>query len=53
MRNGLSVGRDIISLDSYDETTDLTDGLSQLLTNTPATTIGTSTSDQAACSPSL
>ena len=47
MRNGLSVGRDIISLDSYDETTDLTDGLSQLLTNTPATTIGTSTSDQA------
>ena len=53
MRNGLSVGRDIISLDSYDETTDLTDGLSQLLTNTPATTIGNSTSDQADAAPLL
>ena len=42
-----SVGPDTISLLSYDETTDLTDSLSQLLTNTPPTTIGTSTSDQA------
>ena len=39
---------DTIVLDSYDETTSLTDDLSQLLTNTPPTTIGTSTSDQAA-----
>ena len=31
---------DIISLFSYDETTDLTGSLSQLLTNTPPTTIG-------------
>ena len=36
---------DIISLDSYDETTDLTDGLSQLLTNTPPTTSGISAAD--------
>ena len=41
-----SLGPDTISLNSYDETTDLTDGLSQLLTNTPATTSGIS--DQAA-----
>ena len=33
---------DTIVLDSYDETTSLTDDLSQLLTNTPPTTIGTS-----------
>ena len=33
---------DTISLASYDETTDLTDDLSQLLTNTPATTSGIS-----------
>ena len=32
---------DTIVLDSYDETTSLTDDLSQLLTNTPPTTIGT------------
>ena len=38
---------DIISLFSYDETTDLTGSLSQLLTNTPPTAIGASTSDQA------
>ena len=42
---------DTISLSSYDETTDLTEGLSQLLTNTPSTTIGNSTSDQAAAAP--
>ena len=36
---------DIISLDSYDETTDLTDGLSQLLENTPATTSDISVAD--------
>ena len=41
---------DTISLNSYDGTTeDITDGLSQLLTNTPPTTSGTSTSDQARC----
>ena len=38
---------DTISLSSYDETTDITDSLSQLLTNTPPTAIGASTSDQA------
>ena len=39
---------DTIVLDSYDETTSLTDDLSQLLENTPATTIGTnSVADQA------
>ena len=31
---------DTISLSSYDETTDITDSLSQLLTNTPPTAIG-------------
>ena len=36
---------DTISLESYDETTDLTDGLSQLLTNTPATESGISAAD--------
>ena len=36
---------DTISLLSYDETTDLTDGLSQLLTNTPATTSGIDAAD--------
>ena len=45
MRNGLSVGRDIISLTSYAETTNLTDDLSQLLTNTPKTTSGISAAD--------
>ena len=43
---------DTISLISYNGTTeDITDGLSQLLTNTPPTTIGNSTSDQAAAAP--
>ena len=43
---------DTIVLDSYDETTSLTDDLSQLLTNTPATTIGTnSEADQAEAAP--
>ena len=36
---------DTISLSSYDETTDLTEGLSQLLTNTPSTTSGISAAD--------
>ena len=36
---------DTISLSSYDETTDLTDGLSQLLTNTPTTTSGIDAAD--------
>ena len=36
---------DIISLFSYDETTDLTGSLSQLLTNTPETTSGISAAD--------
>ena len=36
---------DTITLLSYDETTDLTDGLSQLLTNTPATTSGIDAAD--------
>ena len=36
---------DIIYLESYDEITDLTDGLSQLLTNTPPTTSGISAAD--------
>ena len=51
VHNGVSLGTDIIFLTSYDETTNLTDGLSQLLTNTPPTTIGNSTSDQAAAAP--
>ena len=42
---------DTISLFNYDETTDLTDGLSQLLTNILPTSIGASTSDQAAAAP--
>ena len=42
---------DTITLLSYDETTNLTDSLSQLLTNTPPTAIGNSTSDQAAAAP--
>ena len=36
---------DTISLSSYDETTNLTDDLSQLLTNTPPTTSGISAAD--------
>ena len=44
-----TVAPDTISLESYNETTDLTAGLSQLLANTPPTAIGTSTSDQARC----
>ena len=51
VHNGVSLGTDTIFLTSYDETTNLTDGLSQLLTNTPPTTIGNSTSDQAAAAP--
>ena len=43
---------DTIVLDSYDETTSLTDSLSQLLENTPATTIDTnSVADQAEAAP--
>ena len=44
-----TVAPDTISLESYNETTDLTGSLSQLLANTPPTAIGTSTSDQARC----
>ncbi len=44
--NGVIQTPDIIYLISYNETTDLTSGLSQLLENTPATTIDTSTASQ-------
>ena len=47
MEDQLGIGIDTITLFSYDETTDLTGSLSQLLTNTPPTAIGASTSDQA------
>ena len=40
-----TVAPDTISLESYNETTDLTAGLSQLLTNTPETTSGISAAD--------
>ena len=42
---GTILDPDTISLRSYDDTTDLTGSLSQLLTNTPATTNGISAAD--------
>ena len=45
MEDQPGIGIDTISLFSYDETTDLTGSLSQLLTNTPETTSGISAAD--------
>ncbi len=52
-KNGeiLITTEDIFRLKSYDATESLTDDLSQLLQNTPATTIGTSTASQDAAAP--